>query len=80
MQINQKRAASANDMQLINGFALSLMIGVLVSIFTAVVLSRNLLQLMAWVGLGQRINLFTPEKVTRQSRASIRTQIAEGGR
>jgi len=65
---------------LINGFALSLMIGVLVSMFTAVVLSRNLLQLLAWIGLGQRLNLFTPEKVTRQPRTSARSQTAEGSR
>ena len=65
---------------LINGFALSLMIGVLVSMFTAVVLSRNLLQLMAWIGLGQRLNLFTPEKVTRQTRTGTRSQATEGSR
>ena len=46
---------------LITGFAISLGIGVLVSMFTAVVVSRNLLQLLAWVGLGGRIGLFTPE-------------------
>ena len=46
---------------LITGFAISLFIGVLVSMFTAVVLSRNLLQLLAWIGLGGRISLFTPE-------------------
>ena len=47
---------------LITGFAISLGIGVLVSMFTAVVLSRNLLQLLAWIGLGGRISLFTPER------------------
>ena len=46
---------------LITGFAISLGIGVIVSIFTAVVVSRNLLQLLAWIGLGGRISLFTPE-------------------
>ena len=46
---------------LITGFAISLGIGVLVSMFTAVVVSRNLLQLLAWIGLGGRISLFTPE-------------------
>lgn len=50
---------------LVTGFAISLLIGVLLSMFTAVVLSRNLLQLLAWVGLGRRIALFTPEKVQR---------------
>lgn len=33
---------------LLNGFALTLAIGVLVSMFTAVVVSRNLLQVLAW--------------------------------
>ena len=46
---------------LITGFAISLGIGVMVSMFTAVVVSRNLLQLLAWIGLGGRISLFTPE-------------------
>ena len=43
------------------GFASSLGSGVIASMFTAVIVSRNLLQLMAWIGLGHRINLFTPE-------------------
>ena len=46
---------------LVTGFAISLGIGVLASMFTAVVVSRNLLQLLAWIGLGHRIHLFTPE-------------------
>ena len=46
---------------LITGFAISLGIGVLISMFTAVVLSRNLLQLLAWAGFAGRISLFTPE-------------------
>ncbi len=50
---------------LVTGVAISLLIGVLVSMFTAVVVSRNLLQLLAFVGLGHRINLFTPEPVQR---------------
>ena len=48
---------------LVTGVAISLFIGVAASMFTAVVVSRNLLQLLAFVGLGQRIGLFTPEKV-----------------
>ena len=48
---------------LVTGVAISLFIGVAISMFTAVVVSRNLLQLMAWVGLSHRINLFTPEPV-----------------
>ena len=58
---------------LVTGFALSLLIGVMASMFSAVIVSRNLLQLLAWVGLGHRIGLFTPEGALR------RTQ-TEGGR
>ena len=65
---------------LINGFALSLLIGVSVSMFTAVVLSRNVLQLLAWAGLSRRISLFSPEKVERQPAAAGRPQAARGGR
>ncbi len=50
---------------LVTGFAISLGIGVLLSMFTAVVLSRNLLQLMAWAGFRNRVSLFTPEGVSR---------------
>jgi preprotein translocase subunit SecD len=50
---------------LVTGFAISLGIGVLLSMFTAVVLSRNLLQLLAWAGFRNRIGLFTPEGVHR---------------
>ena len=52
---------------LVTGVAISLFIGVAASMFTAVVVSRNLLQLLAFVGLGQRISLFTPERVARGS-------------
>lgn len=47
---------------LVTGFAFTLFIGVAASMFTAIVVSRNLLQLSAWLGLGRRIFLFTPEK------------------
>ena len=46
---------------LVTGFAFTLFIGVVVSMFTAIVVSRNLLQLMAWVGLGRQLTLFSPE-------------------
>jgi len=55
---------------LITGFAISLMIGVFASMFTAVVVSRNLLQLLAWIGLGRRIGLFTPERLRRAGDAA----------
>ena len=50
---------------LVTGFAFTLFIGVVVSMFTAIVVSRNLLQLFAWIGLGRRINLFSPEPPPR---------------
>ncbi len=62
---------------LVTGVAISLFIGVAVSMFTALVVSRNLLQLMAWIGLGGRIYLFTPEPLQRDRQA---VQIAGGGR
>ena len=58
---------------------MSLMIGVGVSVFTAVVLSRNLLQLMAWIGLGRQISLFTPERRLFGGPSGT-AQAAEGGR
>ena len=55
---------------LITGFAISLMIGVFASMFTAVVVSRNLLQLLAWIGLSRKISLFTPERLRRAGDAA----------
>tara|TARA_B100000315_G_scaffold29284_2_gene24872 strand:+ start:1510 stop:3342 length:1833 start_codon:yes stop_codon:yes gene_type:complete len=55
---------------LVTGFAISLGIGVLASMFTAVVLSRNLLQLLAWIGLGRRLGLFTPEGLQRSAQTT----------
>jgi preprotein translocase subunit SecD len=50
---------------LINGFALSLLIGVAVSMFTAVIVSHNLLQILANLGLSSKPFLFTPEKIKK---------------
>ena len=64
---------------LVNGFALTLLVGVLVSMFTAVLVSRNLLQALHVMGLGRMANLFTPEKI--QPRASgPQSRSAQGGR
>ena len=64
---------------LINGFALTLMVGVLVSMFTAVLVSRNLLQAFQAMGLGRMASLFTPEKI--QPRATgQQPRSAQGGR
>ena len=64
---------------LVTGVAISLFIGVAASMFTAVVVSRNLLQLMAFVGLGQRIGLFTPERVARGSSGAAGAQATSAG-
>ena len=45
----------------VTGFALTLFIGIVVSVFTAIMVSRNLLQILALTPLRGRINLFTPE-------------------
>ncbi len=55
---------------LVTGFAISLFLGVAASMFTAVVVSRNLLQLTAWLGLARRVSLFTPEKIRRTAPAA----------
>jgi preprotein translocase subunit SecD len=60
---------------LLNGFALTLGIGVLVSMFTAIVVSRTLLQILAWLGLGQWVNLFSPESVQRQAQPAGRSRM-----
>ena len=64
---------------LINGFALTLLVGVLVSMFTAVLVSRNLLQALQAMGLGRAANLFTPEKIEPRATGQ-RPQSAQGGR
>ena len=64
---------------LINGFALTLMVGVLVSMFTAVLVSRNLLQALQAMGLSRAANLFTPEKIPPRATGQ-RPQSAQGGR
>lgn len=63
---------------LVNGFALTLLIGVLVSMFSAVVISRNLLQAFQSTALGRAASLFTPEKIQPRSTGQ-RPQSAQGG-
>ena len=58
----------------ITGFAITLAIGVAVSMFTALMVSRNFLQLLAFTKLGDRLNLFTPEGMRRRDQES-----GEGG-
>ena len=64
---------------LVNGFALTLMVGVLVSMFTAVLVSRNLLQAFQVMGLGRMANLFTPEKIQPRGTGQ-QPRSAQGGR
>ncbi len=64
---------------LVTGFAFTLFIGVIASMFTAIVVSRNLLQLLAWGGLGRKIVLFTPEGAPRLAEDG-RAGAAGGGR
>ena len=45
----------------ITGLAVTLMIGVLVSMFTSYMLSRHMLQILALTPAGKRLSLFTPE-------------------
>ncbi len=63
---------------LITGFAISLGIGVLISMFTAVVVSRNLLQLLAWAGFSRRVNLFTPGPASRSLQQSATHNVGGG--
>ena len=45
----------------ITGLAITLLIGVIVSMFTALLVSRNLLTILTFTPFGRRISLFTPE-------------------
>jgi preprotein translocase subunit SecD len=58
---------------LVMGFALTLFIGVAVSMFTAITVSRNLLQLVALTPVARRLNLFTPEPLRRPAEVGGRS-------
>ncbi len=49
----------------VTGFAITLLIGVAVSMFTALMVSRNLLQILALTPIGKNLDLFTPESRRR---------------
>ncbi len=53
----------------VTSFAVTLLIGVGVSMFTAIMVSRNMLQIMALTPAGRRMALFTPE--SRRQPASV---------
>jgi preprotein translocase subunit SecD len=50
---------------LVQGYAVTLFIGVAVSMFTAITVSRNLLQFVAMTPLAKNLGLFSPEGVRR---------------
>ncbi len=54
----------------VTSFAVVLFVGVVTSMFTAVVISRNLLALLAGTPLQRRPRLFTPESLPRQGRSA----------
>ena len=54
---------------LVQGFAFTLFIGVAVSMFSAIVISRNLLQLAGLTPVGKKAGLFTPEPLSQPARA-----------
>ena len=49
----------------ITGFAITLAIGVALSMFTALFVSRNLMQLLVFTPVGRRLSLFSPEGTRR---------------
>lgn len=56
---------SRTGTSLVQGFAVTLFIGVAVSMFTAITVSRNLLQIVALTPIAKRLALFSPEGVRR---------------
>lgn len=58
----------------ITGFAITLAIGVGVSMFTALMVSKTFLQLLAFTGVGKARRLFSPEGASRSS-----TTLRRGG-
>ena len=64
----------------VTGFAVSLMIGVLMSMFTAIFISRNLLAIVGGTALARWPNLFTPESTPARAHAAPAAHTpSEGG-
>ena len=61
---------------LVSGFALTLFIGVAISMFSALTVSRTLLHLFAGLGLEQQRKLFTPERL-RSAGQTPASEVAE---
>ena len=63
---------------LIAGFALTLAIGVTLSMFSALTVSKTLLNLLNFSPLGKRRAIFSPEKLPKTSTAAVRA-VEDGG-
>ncbi|MBM3940195.1 MAG: protein translocase subunit SecD [SAR202 cluster bacterium] len=63
----------------VTGFAVTLSLGVLISMFSAITISRNFMVLMAVTPLGRMPKLFTPESVHGRAPETPRTPAAERG-
>jgi preprotein translocase subunit SecD len=57
---------------LIAGFALTLAIGVTLSMFSALTVSKTLLNLLNFSSLGRRRGVFSPERLPKASTAVVR--------
>jgi len=55
---------------LVQGFAVTLFLGVVISMFSAIVISRNLLQLIGLTAVGRIPSLFTPERAREAVRVT----------
>ena len=62
----------------VKGFALTLAIGVLVSMFTAIIVTRTLLRLFVGSSLANKISLFSPIPVTPNKELKAPSQMEKG--
>ena len=62
----------------VSGFGLTLFIGVAVSMFSALMVSRTLLHLMVATGLGKRRGWFTPESLPSPAPGTVPAMTEEG--
>lgn len=61
----------------ITGFAITLGIGTALSMFTAITITRNFMNLMVFTPVGRKLNLFTPESLERPSAVPVPAQGGE---
>jgi protein-export membrane protein SecD len=55
----------------ITGFAITLGIGTALSMFTAITITRNFMNLMVFTPMGRKLNLFTPESLERPAAVPV---------